>query len=88
MTKNDQYIFVDGRYFIRARQESPDFKMKEANRGKVYGDLAKYLPEIGVSSIVLDPNMTFYSSIRQLEKQIPDYYQLCLCQLCYTRFEW
>lgn len=72
VTKDDQFIFVDGRYFIRARQESPQFKMKEANRGKVYGDLAKYLPELGVHSVALDPNMTFYSSIRQFEEQMPD----------------
>jgi Xaa-Pro aminopeptidase len=71
ITQTDQYILVDGRYFTRSRQESPDFKMLEANRGRVYEDMGKYFPEIGVSSILLDPSTTFFTSIKMFEKHIP-----------------
>lgn len=71
VTQDSQYILVDGRYVTRSRQESPNFIMKTANRGKVYDDMAKYFPEMGVKSILLDPSTTFYTSIQKFEESIP-----------------
>ncbi len=71
ITQKAQYILVDGRYFTRSRQESPNFEMKEATRGKVYSDMAKYFPEMGITSILLDPSTTFFTSIKKFEEQIP-----------------
>lgn len=70
ITAKSQYLLVDGRYHIRARQDSPDFEMKDVTRGKVYENMAKLFPEIGVKSILIDPTSTSYSSVLSFEKQI------------------
>lgn len=70
VTKKEQFIFVDGRYFTRVRQESPDFEMIPATRGKVYNDLSTHFKKIGVKRLVIDPNTTFYSSILELKSAV------------------
>ncbi|MBI1185275.1 M24 family metallopeptidase [bacterium] len=71
VTATQQYILVDGRYFTRSKQEAPNFEMRAANRGRVYDDMAKYFPEMGIKSILIDPNATAYSSIKNFESKIP-----------------
>ncbi|MGB0428928.1 MAG: aminopeptidase P family protein [Bacteroidia bacterium] len=71
ITHDSQYILVDGRYVTRSRQESPNFVMKTANRGKVYSDMAKYFPEMGINTILIDPSTTFYTTIKKFEEHIP-----------------
>jgi len=70
VTEGNQYIFVDGRYFTRSRQESPGFEMKEATRGRVYDNLGSFLPDLGVRSVLLDPNITSYNSILLMEEKL------------------
>ena len=72
VTPKNQYILVDGRYVIRAKQDSAAFELRDANRGKVYGDLALLFAELKISTLLLDPSMTFFTSVQNLEKHIPD----------------
>lgn len=72
VTKSSQYILVDGRYVTRSKQESPSFEMKAANRGKVYKDMGTYFPEMGVKSILIDPNITHYNSILMFKEGMSD----------------
>lgn len=72
VTKTKQYILVDGRYVTRSRQESPNFEMRPANRGKVYSDMGTYFPEMGISSILIDPNITHYNSVLLFKEGMKD----------------
>lgn len=72
VTRDNQYILVDGRYVTRSKQESPNFEMKAANRGKVYNDMGSYFPEMGIKSILIDPNTTHYNSVLLFKEGMPE----------------
>lgn len=71
VTADNQYIFVDGRYFTRVATEAPDFEMVKATRGRVYNDIQKLCKSLNINKLLIDPNITFYSSTIALNSQLP-----------------
>ncbi|MCB0737925.1 MAG: aminopeptidase P family protein [Bacteroidetes bacterium] len=70
VTKSNQYLLVDGRYTIRGAQESPNYEMMVVNRGKVYDDLATILPKLAINTVLIDADITSYSSVLALKNSV------------------
>lgn len=74
LTAQEAFIFTDFRYFIQAREQSPEFQLVEINNTNVYETIRTYFRDLNLQSCGFEENkVTFseYQALKLYDKLVP-----------------
>lgn len=70
ITKEEKFIFTDGRYFSQAKEECSEFKFMPMGKISFYYEFAKIATDIGLKRIIVDDTRTYHNQITKLSEKI------------------
>jgi len=70
ITKQDQFIITDGRYFSQVKKEARDFELIKLSTEQPFEILKNLCEKLKVKKILIDSNHTFHSSTEKLKMHI------------------
>ncbi|MBI4095089.1 MAG: aminopeptidase P family protein [Candidatus Liptonbacteria bacterium] len=72
ITESEKFILADGRYFLQAQEECPDFQLVKVERFSHLEALAKVCRASSLKTVVIDGARTSYHSVSKLSEVIHD----------------